>query len=141
MIKSILLPIDLNHDSSWKKAMPQAVSLARTHGAEIHAIAVIPDYGMAIVGSQFPKEFAENALKETRVALDTLLGGNIPDGIKVSSHVRHGTIYKEIIAAAGAHGCDTIVLASNRSEMKDYLLGPNSARVVRHAKQSVFVVR
>jgi nucleotide-binding universal stress UspA family protein len=34
-----------------------------------------------------------------------------------------------------------IVLASHRPELKDYLLGPNAARVVRHAKCSVLVVR
>jgi len=141
MIKSILLPIDLNHESSWVKALPQAVSLAQTHNAEIHALAVIPDYGMAIVGSQFPKGFASNAAKETAKELDDLVAREIPDDVKVTSHILHGSIYKEIIAAADSAGCDTIVMASHRSEMKDYLLGPNSARVVRHAKQAVFVVR
>jgi len=33
------------------------------------------------------------------------------------------------------------VLASHRPDLKDYLLGPNAARVVRHADRSVFVVR
>jgi nucleotide-binding universal stress UspA family protein len=34
-----------------------------------------------------------------------------------------------------------IVMASHRPEMSDYLLGANAARVVRHAKISVLVVR
>jgi nucleotide-binding universal stress UspA family protein len=34
-----------------------------------------------------------------------------------------------------------IVMASHRPELKDYLLGPNAARVVRHAECSVLVVR
>lgn len=38
-------------------------------------------------------------------------------------------------------GADLIVMASQRPELKDYLLGPNAARVVRHAEQSVLVVR
>lgn len=141
MIKLILLPVDLNHDSSWERALPQAVSLAHTHNAKIHVLTVIPDYGMAIVGSYFPKDFSQNAAKETEKVLAAFVAKHIPAGIKVASHVKHGTIYKEIQAAADSLGCDTIVMASHRSEMKDYLLGPNSARVVRHAKQSVFVVR
>jgi nucleotide-binding universal stress UspA family protein len=36
---------------------------------------------------------------------------------------------------------DLIVLAAHRPELKDYLLGPNASRVVRHAKCSVYVIR
>ena len=36
---------------------------------------------------------------------------------------------------------DLIVMASHRPELRDYLLGPNAARVVRHADCSVLVVR
>jgi nucleotide-binding universal stress UspA family protein len=52
-----------------------------------------------------------------------------------------GTIYEEILTFAGKHGIDMIVMASHRPELKDYLLGPNAARVVRHAECSVLVVR
>ena len=141
MIKSILLPVDLNHASSWEKALPLAVSLAQTHGAEIHVLVVIPDYGMAIVGSQFPKGFSDAAATETASALETLMADHIPADISATPHVVHGTIYKEILIVADSAGCDTIVMGAHRPEMKDYLLGPNSARVVRHASQSVFVVR
>ena len=48
---------------------------------------------------------------------------------------------RKFIQSAGDLNCDLIVLASHRPETKDYLLGPNAARVARHAKQSVFVVR
>lgn len=141
MTKSILLPVDLNHASSWHKAMPQAVALARADGAVIHVLTVIPDYGMAMVGNYFPEGFAEKALETSQEVLQQLIADNIPDDIKTEAHVMHGTIYKSILKAAENNGCDLIVMASHRSEMKDYLLGPNSARVVRHASQSVFVVR
>ena len=36
---------------------------------------------------------------------------------------------------------DLIIMASHRPELQDYLLGPNAARVVRHANCSVLVVR
>jgi nucleotide-binding universal stress UspA family protein len=55
--------------------------------------------------------------------------------------VTNGTVYEEILRTAKEIGCDVIVMASHRPELKDYLLGPNAARVVRHANCSVLVVR
>ncbi len=48
---------------------------------------------------------------------------------------------EEILKAAAESDCDLIVVASHRPALKDYLLGPNAARVVRHANCSVLVVR
>jgi len=141
MTKSILLPVDLNHESSWNKAILQAVSLAKANGADLHVLTVIPDYGSSMVGSFFPDGFADKALEETKAALDALVAKHIPAGINTTAHAVHGTIYKRILATADDNGCDLIVLGSTRPSMQDYLLGPNAARVVRHAKQSVFVVR
>ncbi len=141
MTKSILFAVDMNHESSWRKALPQAVALARADGADLHALTVIPDYGMAMVGSYFPADFSEKAASATEKALRDLVAAEVPDNISAKCHVEHGTIYKKVLEVADRLGCDLIVMASHRSEMKDYLIGPNSARVVRHAKQSVFVVR
>jgi nucleotide-binding universal stress UspA family protein len=55
--------------------------------------------------------------------------------------VATGTIYDQIIQSADTFGCDAIVIGAHRPELKDYLVGPNAARVVRHATQSVFVIR
>ncbi len=55
--------------------------------------------------------------------------------------VGYGTVYEEILKIAKETGCDMIVNASHRPELKDYLLGPNAARVVRHAGCSDMVVR
>jgi len=141
MTKSILLPIDLNQKSSWKQALPEALKLAKADGAALHVLCVIPDYGMAVVGSFFPADYASNAMADTEKSLADFVRENIPTDIKSESQVRHGTIYKEILSTADDLNCDLIVMASHRPETKDYLLGPNAARVVRHASQSVYVVR
>ncbi|HHB81325.1 MAG TPA: universal stress protein, partial [Aliiroseovarius sp.] len=86
-------------------------------------------------------DFSQNAAQEARANLDTFLSSHIPEDVKAEGHVLHGPIYKEIIAAADSVKADIIVMASHRPEMQDYLLGPNAARVVRHAPQSVMVVR
>lgn len=141
MYKSILLPVDLGHKSSWAKALPVTVALAKQHAAKIHVLTVIPDYGMSVVASYFPRDFEEKARSSSEAELDKLVSKHIPDDIPTETHVGRGTIYKEIMMAADKQGCDLIVIASHRPEMSDYLLGPNAARVVRHARQSVFVVR
>ncbi len=141
MYKSILFPVDLGQESSWKKALPSAVELARADAAELHVMTVMPDFGMSMVSVAFPSDFEEKGLAAVKQALEKFVKEHVPDGITVNSHVAHGSIYSEIMAAADKLGCDLIVLSSHRPEMRDYLIGPNAARVVRHAKQSVFVVR
>jgi nucleotide-binding universal stress UspA family protein len=140
-MKRILLAIDLFHEAGWEKAIEHAVAMVRASGAELHVLTVIPDYGMAIVGSYFPQGFSENAVKETRATLDGFIARHFPEDVTPVPHVGHGTIYKEITGVADTLGADMIVMASHRPEMKDYLLGPNAARVVRHANQSVTVIR
>jgi len=141
MYKSILLPIDIGHPSSWKKALPMALDLAKNHNAELHVLNVVPNFGMSIVGGFFPEGFEKTAIENAKEALAKCLAENIPNGASSKGHVALGNIYEEIINAANKLGCDLIIMAAHRPELKDYLLGPNAARVVRHAAQSVMVVR
>jgi Universal stress protein family len=56
--------------------------------------------------------------------------------------VTHGaSIYAEILGVAEEAEADLVVVGSHRPAMKDYLLGTNAARVVRHARCSVLVAR
>jgi nucleotide-binding universal stress UspA family protein len=56
--------------------------------------------------------------------------------------VTHGaSIYAEILGVAAEAEADLVVVGSHRPAMKDYLLGTNAARVVRHARCSVLVAR
>jgi nucleotide-binding universal stress UspA family protein len=141
MYKSILLPVDLGQESSWQKALPSAVDLARSYSAELHVLTVFPDFGMSMVSVNFPADFEKDNLAKVSEDLQAFVKQHVPEDITVTTHVAHGTIYSEIMAAADKMGCDLIVISSHRPEMRDYLIGPNAARVVRHAKQSVFVVR
>ena len=141
MYKTILLPIDLNHDSSWKSALPVAQGLAKANGAKLHVMTVVPEFGMPVVGGFFPEDYERKAMDETKAKIKTLAEGWDLEGVDCQLHVAHGTIYEELLKGAASLGADLIVLASHRPELKDYLLGPNAARVVRHASCSVFVVR
>ena len=141
MYADIMLAVDLVHPGTQMKAVASAVELARTFGARIHVITVVPDYGMSLVGGFFTKEHERQAIDAANKALHDFTAENLPKEIKLQHIVGHGTIYQEILRYAADTGCDLIVLASHRPELEDYLLGPNAARVVRHARCSVMVVR
>ena len=141
MYHDILLTVDLNDEASWAKALPAAVGEAKASGASLHVVSIVPDFGMAVVGGFFPDDFEEKALAEVSEKLVAFCGENVPSEIEVKNIVRHGNVYREILEIAGETGCDLIVMASHRPELQDFLLGPNAARVVRHAGCSVMVVR
>lgn len=141
MYETLLLPIDLNQESSWQKALPAAVELCKTFGSTLHVMNVVPDFGMAVVGTYFPEGFEEKALEGARGQLHEFVRRNVPEGVTVRHIVGHGAVYGEILRVAKESEADLILLAASRPELKDFLLGPNAARVVRHFDGSVLVVR
>ena len=63
------------------------------------------------------------------------------DASRISTAVRQGGIYHEILEEAAAIKADLIVMTSHRPAMRTYFLGSNAGHVVRYAKCSVLVVR
>src|SRR3546814_7463773 len=80
-------------------------------------------------------------VNEAHERLNEIVSENTPDGMNVETIVRHGPVYEQILQVADDIGADQIVIGAHRPEISDYLLGPNTARVVRHAKCSVNVIR
>lgn len=139
MYKEILLSVDLEDDNSWSKALPTAIEYAKSFGSRLHVISVVPEFGL--VRQFFPNDY-ENQLKESvKAKLREFTADRIPADISVRRIIAHGTIYEEINKAAEQVNADLVIMASHRPELGDYLLGPNAARVVRHSKRSVLVVR
>ena len=57
MYRNVLIAIDLNDKSSWVKALPTAVNMCKSFGANLHLLTVVPEFGMSVVGQFFPKGF------------------------------------------------------------------------------------
>ncbi len=138
MYKKILLPIDHTEESSWRAALPAAVEQAQNQGAALHAVTVVPDVPSL---PNLPADYGSGMIDFARDKLEAIIRDHVPADLTVTSRVRQGTIYREILAEAKDAGTDLVVMGSTRPDLSDYLLGPNAARVVRHAKSSVFVVR
>jgi nucleotide-binding universal stress UspA family protein len=141
MYKDILVSVDLGNAESELRALETAVDYARTFGSRLHVMTVVPDYGMSIVGGFFPKEHEKEALEHANKALHEYTARHVPKEIKHRHIVGHGSIYREILRFADVIKADLIVLSAKRPGPEDYLIGPNAARVVRHATISVLVVR
>lgn len=140
MAKKILLPVDLNDPAAAALPLAEALHLLEPEGT-LHVISVLPDFGMSQVSGFFREGHEKTMLKAFGDQLSDWVVQNVPKGITVHPHVLHGTIYDQILRAADKLAVDVIVMGAQRPELADYLLGPNAARVVRHAKQSVYVVR
>ena len=141
MFRDILLPIDLTHRETQTRAVEVATDMARKWGARLHVMTVIPDLRSSMVATYFPPDFERKAAADAGAELRSFADAAIGGDLAVERIVAHGSIYNEIIRYATKTKCDLIVMAAHRPEFSDYLIGPNAARVVRHANQSVLVVR
>ena len=61
--------------------------------------------------------------------------------MKVNIIVGRGAVYQSILDTVEASRADLIIIPAHSKESKEFLLGPNAAKVVRHAKISVLIVR
>ncbi len=143
MIKSVLCAVDAGKPETDAEVLRQAGRLAELDGAQLDVVTVLPDFGESFVGSFFEPEHHEQAVVKAQDALEAL--GKSVLGEERNAKVRHvvatGTAYQEILHTAKEAGSDLIVIGAHRPDLKDYLLGPNAARVVRHSDVSVYVVR
>jgi nucleotide-binding universal stress UspA family protein len=141
LYSDILFPVDLTEESSWRDAMPVVLKLVGAFNSRLHVLTVVPDYGMNLIQQYFPEGAEKRVMERTSEALKNFVSTNVPEHIDTQVIVAQGTVYESILETAEKVGSDLIVMTAHRPELKDYLLGPNAARVVRHSDCSVLVVR
>jgi|SRR6516225_4211820 len=141
MYKDILLAVDLDDELSCRKPVLSAVELARTFGARLHVLTVVREIEAILQAKSAPLGY-ELILTDLGNRLAGLIRRVNASDLNPNILVTHGpSIYAEILAVAEKAMADLIVVGSHRPAMKDYLLGSNAARVVRHARCSVLVAR
>jgi nucleotide-binding universal stress UspA family protein len=141
MYKNILVAIDLNDEASCHKPLLSAVELARTLGARLHVLTVVHEVEAILQARTAPLGY-EVIVADLENRLAALIRRANASDLNPGILVAHGaSIYAEILGIAEETGADLIVVGSHRPAMKDYLLGTNASRVVRHARRSVLVAR
>ncbi|WP_127115257.1 universal stress protein [Shimia sediminis] len=143
MSNSILCAVDISNGNHDLPVLKRAAQLAELDGARLDVVTVIPDFGEGWVSGFFKPDYHDEATKHAQEALVALCEEAF--GPELNAKVRHvvatGTAYQQVLDVAEKAGADMIVIGSHTPELRDYLLGPNAARVVRHSSCSVHVVR
>lgn len=140
MYKKILVPVDLGEDDMTQLALGPAIAQAKAGDAQLRLINVQPIVPVAFIDyipPTFDDEMRDAIEKELAALCDKI---DLPRD-RVSSTVRFGAVYPEVLAEADDWNADLIVVGSHRPTMATYLLGSNAKTIVRHAKCSVLVVR
>jgi nucleotide-binding universal stress UspA family protein len=143
MYKQILVPVDLTDPELAKPAIATAVMMADQSDGTIRLINIMP-LTPVMLAEYVPPDFEAQQRKSAEEALSIVAGETGLGAARVSSAVRQGGIYQEILEEANAMKADLIVMTSHRPQrpaVRTYFLGSNAGHVVRYAKCSVLVVR
>jgi universal stress protein F len=143
MYKKILVPIDLADRELAKPAVATALMMAEPADATIRFINVLP-LTPVMLAEYVPPDFEVQQRKAAEDALTIVVKETGLPPARVSSSVRQGGIYQEILEEAASIQADLIVMSSHRPQrhaVRTYFLGSNAGHVVRYAKCSVLVVR
>ncbi len=143
MYKQILVPVDLADPELAKPAIATAVMMVNQSGGTVRLINIMP-LTPVMLAEYVPPDFEAQQRKSAAEALAIVARETGLDAGRISSTVRQGGIYQEILEEANAMKADLIVMTSHRPQrpaVRTYFLGSNAGHVVRYAKCSVLVVR
>lgn len=136
MYNTILVPIDMAHAEKGKSTIEIARKLSGedTQIILLHVIEDIPNW----VAAEMPAGILEKSRQSTLEELQAIANAS---SIKADVLIRSGHPYRTILDKADEEEVDLIIIASHKPGLQDYFLGSTAAKVVRHAKCSVLVVR
>jgi nucleotide-binding universal stress UspA family protein len=143
MYRKILVPIDLADQELAKPAVATALMMAEPSDGTIRLINVLP-LTPVMLAEYVPPDFEVQQRKAAEDALAIVVKETGLPPERVSSTVRQGGVYQEILEEAAGIEADLIVMSSHRPQrhaVRTYFLGSNAGHVVRYAKCSVLVVR
>ncbi len=140
MFKKILVPIDIDYPKTAAAVYQKATTIAKLSGAEIRLISVMPGFGMPIVASYISDDVRKEATDRFKESLEKFIADNCDE--PVSSRIRSGKNWEEIIKAADKWGADLIIVYHNhRREINEVFSGSCSQRVSDNANCSVLRLR
>ena len=140
MFNSILVPIDLADTDLARPAIETAASLSKSSGGKVRLVNVMA-MTPVMLAEYVPPDFDAQQRQSSSEALAIVARESGIDAKRISTSIRQGGIYHEILEEAADVKADLIVMTSHRPSMQNYFLGSNAGHIVRYAKCSVLVVR
>jgi nucleotide-binding universal stress UspA family protein len=140
--RSVLCPVD--HSRLSRRALEDAVQLARAFGGRLVVLSVIPDVSWltaAVETGQLSDAKLEHEAQWVK-EFDEFLAGVSFDGVEWEREVRHGSPHEQIAAAAKERRADLLVMgATGRTGIVRVLLGSVTRRVLKHLPCSLLLVK
>lgn len=135
MYSNVLVPLAPDHGNVAGPAMEIARAILAPGGriTVLTVLEAIPAY----VAQYLPADQEAR----NRAEMEASLGAEFAGQGDVTVVVRSGHAAQTILDVAEEGGHDCIVIASHRPGLQDYFLGSTAARVVRHARCAVHVLR
>ena len=136
MYKTILVAIDMGHVVEGKSI----IDIAAEHAAKdakiilLNVVEEVPSWAAIELPADITQKSVESSQKELQAIANA-------SGMSMQVEVRLGHSYSTILDTAEDLSADLIIIASHRPGLQDYFLGSTAAKVVRHAKCSVLIVR
>ena len=136
MYKSILIPVESSHIAESAATL----ELAQTYGGEnckirlLNVFEEIPKWAAV----NLPKHVINDSIRSIEEEMQAVAKKS---GANVETQIKIGHSYKTILEVADEIGADLIIVASNKPGQQNYLLGSTAAKVVRHARCSILVLR
>jgi nucleotide-binding universal stress UspA family protein len=149
MFKHILVPMDGSELST--QAAGKAIELAKSLGAKITALNVVPTYKQVFESEGFimpripslEERFNEEAAARANKILGQAKQAAAAAGVQCFSAIATGDVpYRQIIDQAVKSKCDLILMASHgRRGLDALILGSETQKVLTHSKIPVLVCR
>lgn len=143
MFKNIVVPVDLSDKQSTQIVFSTVLNFVNAFGSKIHLVHIMPDFGMKMVEDYLPRHWMSDQKERYKNLLDETIKKFIPEGIEVECYIGRGAIYDQVINYSEKVEADLIIISAVRSQQRgrDYMLGPNASKIVRHSLVSVMVIR
>lgn len=140
MYSSILIPLDLEHEDMFPKAVAVAQQLIGDKDGSIHVAYV--DQAMIHHGNfSLSSEAVKQAQDDTKQKVKKLFKKYVPETLRGKCRLSKGVVYDAILDEAKKIKPEVILVAAGRPGLSSYLLGSNAEKILRHAQCSVFVIR
>ncbi len=139
-MKKIIVPIDFSEYSEY--ALKTASRLARNNNAELLVLHMLEMSEVMLTASGEEPQKVIYFLKLAEQRFEDFLKKDYLKDIKVTPIVKHFKVFSEVNEIAKKYDADLIVMGSHgASGVKEFFVGSNTERVVRHADIPVLVVK
>jgi nucleotide-binding universal stress UspA family protein len=141
MFRKILLPIDVAEPEIAKEAIEAATALAKAFDSQLRLVHITSPVIVASPMAVIPQAVYDELGVYEKSQLERLAAPIDLPKTAISTVVRIGAVYPELLSEAEDWGADLIIVGAHKRSMATYLLGSSAAAIVRHAACTVMVVR